>query len=88
MQKASMNKLDEQLAHLEVTSDLIEIVMDFIENECPKNTQGNSGDILASMTCYANRSGMFYHALYAAFEKIKQISENIEKIIDEERKTQ
>lgn len=87
MQKDSMNKLDEQLAHLEVTSDLIEIVMDFIETECPKSTQDNSGNILAAMTCYANRSGMFYHALYAALEKIKQISKNIEKIVEEERKT-
>lgn len=87
MQKASRKKLDEQLAHLDVTSDLIEIVMDFIENECPKSTKGNSGDILVAMTYYVNRSKMFYHALYAAWEKIGQITKDIEKIIEEERKT-
>lgn len=60
--------------------------MEFVGNECPANATERTDDTLAAMSCYVNRSEMFYHVLYAAFEKITQISKNIEKIIEEERK--
>lgn len=73
--------LEDQTIYLETALNLINIFMDFVEDECPKDTTERNDITFAKMACYANRTQMFSSLLLASFEKIDAVIKNIEKLI-------
>ena len=73
--------LEDQTVYLETALNLINIIMDFVENECPKAATERNDITFAKMACYANRTQMLSSLLLASFEKINTVIKNIEELV-------
>lgn len=81
MSDDAKNVLEDQTVYLETALNLINIFMDFIDNECPKDATERNDITFAKMACYTNRTQMFSSLLLASFEKIDTVIKNIEELI-------
>ncbi len=78
MNDKTLQKLEDIISDLFLTKDMICIVIDFFERECPTK---NNENINISLECYANRSRMFFNLLEAAYRNMLNIDDKLTQII-------
>lgn len=81
-------ELEDLQAKLSVLRDLISIVIDFVDSECPVNSEKNGADFELKAICFANRSSIFCNALWAAIMILETADREIENYISSENKKQ
>lgn len=82
----NFRELEDAHAKLFVLRDLIAIVIDFIDNECPSDKEIPTKDEAWKAVVFANRTRMFGHALYAADLLLADADKQIENYICSEIK--
>lgn len=77
----NFQELEDAHAKLFILRDLIAIVIDFIDNECPSNEEMSTKDETWKAVVFAKRIRMFGHALYAADLLLADADKQIENYI-------
>lgn len=77
----NFQELEDAHAKLFILKNLISIVIDFIDNECPSDKEMATKEEAWKATVFAKRSHMFGHALHAAFLLLMDADKQIENYI-------
>lgn len=81
MKKISPLALENYIIYLENAENLINIFLEFVDNECPIIKRENFKEESIKAFAYVERTGQFRTAISAAFDHIRQAKSGLSDIV-------